>query len=212
MGISVMAKLFLSLDGNPVKEFRLTRSRTTIGRRPTNDIQIDNLAVSGVHVAIEVVGQLYFVEDQKSTNGTLLNGQLIQRQPLKSGDEITIGKYVLKFWREPVVAAKQAEFEKTMVLSAPPLDTQGEPQAVIRVLTGGNAGREISLTKAATSLGKTGSQVAVVSKRGNEFYIAHVEGEQRPLVNSRAISAKPQRLQEEDLIEIMGIRMAFFYR
>lgn len=221
-----MAKLFLSLDGNPIKEFRLTRTRTTIGRRPQNDIQIDNLAVSGLHTAIEVVGPLYFAEDLQSTNGTLLNGEKLSRHPLKSGDELTIGKYKLTFWREPAVAAKQADFEKTMVLNATPAPAETAPAAntaapipprneltpVIRVLTGANAGRELVLTKNTTSLGKAGSQVALISKKGNQFYISHGEGRQRPLVNSRAITEQPQLLAEEDLIEIMGVRMAFFFR
>ncbi|QLI80227.1 FHA domain-containing protein [Chitinibacter fontanus] len=222
-----MAKLFLSLDGNPVKEFRLTRARTSIGRRPNNDIQIDNLAVSGQHAVVEVVGQIYFVEDLGSTNGTLLNGEKITRHPLKSGDELTIGKYSITFWREPAVAAKQEEFEKTMVMQAPAVPVasmatkpvksakpmpENAPVAVIRVLTGNNAGREMVLNKNVTSLGKAGLQVVAFTKRGNDFYITHVEGEQRPLVNSREISEKPQLLMEEDLIEVMGIRMAFFFR
>jgi pSer/pThr/pTyr-binding forkhead associated (FHA) protein len=216
-----MAKLFLSLDGNPVKEFRLTRSRTTIGRRPNNDIQIDNLAVSGLHAVVEVLGQIYFVEDMQSTNGTLLNGEKITRHPLKSGDELTIGKYTIAFWREPAVAARQDEFEKTMVMQAPAgvaahkvADSAAEParQAVIRVLTGNNAGREMLLSKNVTSLGKAGLQIVAFSRRGHDFYITHVEGEQLPLVNSREISEKPQHLMEEDLIEVMGIRMAFFFR
>jgi pSer/pThr/pTyr-binding forkhead associated (FHA) protein len=222
-----MAKLYLSLDGRPVKEFRITRSRTTIGRRPNNDIQIDNLAVSGQHAVIEVVGQIYFVEDLESTNGTLLNGDKVQRQPLKSGDELTIGKYVITFWRDPVVAAKQAEFEKTMVMQAPaglepPIArprakpaaqaSQAEQTPIIRVLTGTNAGREIQLSKNVTSLGKAGLQVVAFTKRGNDFFISHIEGELHPLVNSRPIGDKPQLLVEEDLIEVMGVRMAFFFR
>ncbi|WP_373975903.1 FHA domain-containing protein [Chitinibacter sp. SCUT-21] len=218
-----MAKLFLSLEGNPVKEFRLTRSRTTIGRRPNNDIQIDNLAVSGLHAVIEVVGQIYFIEDMQSTNGTLLNGEKLSRHPLKSGDDITIGKYKITFWREPAVAAKQEEFEKTMVMAAPQVanvtsknepapQTTGGVVAVIRVLTGTNAGREMVLNKNVTSLGKTGLQVVAFTRKGNDYYITHVEGERRPLVNSREVGVKPQQLQEEDLIEVMGIRMAFFFR
>ncbi|WP_273428381.1 FHA domain-containing protein [Chitinibacter tainanensis] len=224
-----MAKLLLSLDGNLVKEFRLTRSRTTIGRRPHNDIQIDNLAVSGDHAAVEVVGQLYFIDDLNSTNGTLLNGEAItRRHPLKNGDEIAIGRYKITFWREPAAAAKQAEFEKTMVMQASPVvapspaastkpaavatETEAGPEAVIRILTGQNAGKELLLNKPLTTLGKAGVQVVAFRKRDNGYYIAHVEGDQRPMVNSREISDKPHLLAEEDLIEILGVRMAFFFR
>jgi hypothetical protein len=222
-----MAKLVLSLDGQIIQEFRLTRPRTTIGRRPNNDIQIDNLAISGLHAVVEVVGQLYFVEDMQSTNGVVLNGEKISRHPLKSGDELVLGKYTIAFFRDPVAAARQEEFEKTMVMSAPvagvapvqkvkparaPEPARAGQQAVIRVLTGANAGRELILSKEVTSLGKAGLQVVALSKRGNDYYITHIEGDHRPLVNSREISEKPQLLVEEDLIEVMGIRLAFFFR
>ncbi|WP_410498516.1 FHA domain-containing protein [Chitinibacter sp. S2-10] len=216
-----MAKLFLSLDGQALREVQLTQPRTSIGRRANNDIQVDHLSVSGLHAIIEVVGSIYFVEDMKSTNGTRVNGEKITRHALKSGDELSIGKLQITFWRDSVAAAKQAEFENNIDETSPisaelkPAQasalTQG-PVAVVRVLTGSNAGRELILNKPLTSLGKAGSNVVVFMKRENGYYISHLEGEQRPLVNSREISDQPQLLLEEDLIEVMGIRMAFFFR
>ena len=70
-----MAKLILSLDGQLIKEFTLSKERTTIGRKPHNDIQIDNLAVSGEHAVIMTILNDSFLEDLGSTNGTLVNGQ-----------------------------------------------------------------------------------------------------------------------------------------
>ena len=210
-----MAKLFLSLDGNPVKEFRLTRHRTSIGRRSSNDIQIDNLAVSGEHAVLELVGQIYFIEDQKSTNGTSVNGEKIQRHPLRDGDEIKIGKYSLKFWREAGAEANGTDFERTMILHATPqsqVKVGAEQTAVVRVLTGANAGRELVLTKNTTTLGKAGVQVSVINRRGLDYFLAHVEGAKRPVVNGREIGEQPHQLIEEDLIDILGVRMAFFYR
>jgi hypothetical protein len=210
-----MAKLYLSLEGNPVKEFRLTRHRTSIGRRSSNDIQIDNLAVSGEHAVLELVGQIYFIEDQKSTNGTSVNGEKIKRHPLRDGDEIKIGKYSIKFWREAAAEMTGTDFERTMILHAAPqaqVKTSAEPTAVVRVLTGANAGRELVLTKNVTTLGKAGLQVSVINRRGLDYFLAHVEGAKRPIVNGREIGESPHQLIEEDLIEILGIRMAFFYR
>lgn len=210
-----MAKLFLSLEGNPVKEFRLTRHRTSIGRRSSNDIQIDNLAVSGEHAVLELVGQIYFIEDQKSTNGTSVNGEKIQRHPLRDGDEVKIGKYSLKFWREAAAEATGTDLERTMILHATP-QLQGNAgtaqTAVVRVLTGVNAGRELVLTKKTTTLGKAGVQVSVINRHGLDYFLTHIEGAKRPVVNGRAIGEQPHQLIEEDLIEILGIRMAFFYR
>jgi len=109
-----MAKLILSLDGLVLNEFPLTKERTTIGRRPHNDIQIDNLAVSGEHAAIVTIGNDCFLEDGGSTNGTLVNGAPVKKQILRNNDVIELGKYKLTFvGRSPAPAA--AEYEKTMV-------------------------------------------------------------------------------------------------
>ena len=135
-----MAKLILSLDGQLIKEFTLSKERTTIGRKPHNDIQIDNLAVSGEHAIIMTILNDSFLEDLGSTNGTLVNGQPVKKHFLQTADTIEIGKYKLKYMSEAAGSMSQAEFEKTMVLRAPaaaapkqvaksPTDTQTNLQA-----------------------------------------------------------------------------------
>ncbi len=114
-----MAKLILSLDGQLIKEFTLSKERTTIGRKPHNDIQIDNLAVSGEHAIIMTILNDSFLEDLGSTNGTLVNGQPVKKHFLQSSDTVEIGKYKLKYMNEVPASMSQAEFEKTMVLRAP---------------------------------------------------------------------------------------------
>jgi len=112
-----MAKLILSMDGLVLKEIALTKERTTIGRKPHNDIQIDNLAVSGEHAVIVTILQDSFLEDLGSTNGTVVNGQPIKKHFLQNNDIIELGKYKLKYVNEAVAGqAKAADFEKTMVL------------------------------------------------------------------------------------------------
>jgi hypothetical protein len=112
-----MAKLILSMDGLVLKEIALTKERTTIGRKPHNDIQIDNLAVSGEHAVIVTILQDSFLEDLGSTNGTVVNGQPIKKHFLQNSDIIELGKYKLKYVNEGVAGqAKAADFEKTMVL------------------------------------------------------------------------------------------------
>ncbi|HET7764360.1 MAG TPA: FHA domain-containing protein [Burkholderiales bacterium] len=112
-----MAKLILSMDGLVLKEINLTKERTTIGRKPHNDIQIDNLAVSGEHAVIVTILQDSFLEDLGSTNGTVVNGQSIKKHFLQNNDIIELGKYKLKYVNEtPAGMAKAADFEKTMVL------------------------------------------------------------------------------------------------
>jgi pSer/pThr/pTyr-binding forkhead associated (FHA) protein len=112
-----MAKLILSMDGLVLKEIALTKERTTIGRKPHNDIQIDNLAVSGEHAVIVTILQDSFLEDLGSTNGTVVNGQPVKKHFLQNNDIVELGKYKLKYVNEaPAGQAKVADFEKTMVL------------------------------------------------------------------------------------------------
>ena len=73
-----MAKLILSVDGQVLKEYNLSKERTLIGRKAHNDIQIDNLAVSGEHAAIITILNDSFIEDLGSTNGTMVNGKPIR--------------------------------------------------------------------------------------------------------------------------------------
>src|SRR5512141_266302 len=114
-----MAKLILSLDGQLIKEFTLSKERTTIGRKPHNDTQIDNLAVSGEHAIIMTILNASFLEDLGSTTGTLGNGQPVKKHFLQSNDTVEIGKYKLRYVNEAPAGMNQAEFEKTMVLRAP---------------------------------------------------------------------------------------------
>ena len=114
-----MAKLILSLDGQLIKEFTLSKERTTIGRKPHNDIQIDNLAVSGEHAIIMTILNDSFLEDLGSTNGTLVNGLPVKKHFLQNNDTVEIGKYKLKYMNEAPASMNRAEFEKTMVLRTP---------------------------------------------------------------------------------------------
>src|SRR5438874_2571868 len=113
-----MAKLILSMDGLVLKEIPLTKERTTIGRKPHNDIQIDNLAVSGEHAVIVTILNDSFLEDLGSTNGTVVNGNPVKKHFLQNNDVVELGKYKLKFVGEaaPAASGEKADFEKTMVL------------------------------------------------------------------------------------------------
>jgi pSer/pThr/pTyr-binding forkhead associated (FHA) protein len=111
-----MAKLILSMDGLVLKEIPLTKERTTIGRKPHNDIQIDNLAISGEHAVIVTILNDSFLEDLNSTNGTYVNGQPVKKHFLQNNDVIELGKYKLKYLNETPSQTTAADFEKTMVL------------------------------------------------------------------------------------------------
>jgi pSer/pThr/pTyr-binding forkhead associated (FHA) protein len=276
-----MAKLILSMDGLVLKEIPLSKERTTIGRKAHNDIQIDNLAVSGEHAVIVTILNDSFMEDLGSTNGTLVNGNPVKKHFLQNNDIIELGKYKLKFIQEAGAqpAAAAADFEKTMVLrpsamkaaaeqakaagitgaqaaqaarqaalhavgtaaqaagisekpvavhaappaAAPPAAAPApaaaatppkpaQPLGAIQLLSGGNAGKELELTKPLTTLGKPGVQVAVLTRRPQGYFITHVEGAQRPTVNGQAIGSAPHALKDHDLVEIAGIKMEFFLK
>lgn len=128
------AKLILSMDGSVIKEYPLTKERTTIGRKPHNDIAIDNLAVSSEHAAVITILNDSFFEDLNSTNGSMVNGTPTQKHFLQNNDVIEIGKYKLKYLNDQPTQTTAADFEKTMVLRAP---VKPSPAAVVPVAESG---------------------------------------------------------------------------
>jgi len=214
-----MGKLVVSLDGVVIKDVQITKDKTTLGRRPYNDIVIDNLAVSGEHAVLQMVGADVFIEDLNSTNGTYINGKAIKKQLLANNDIVEIGKYKIKFLLED-----SGDYEKTMILKpgygAPsgfglpssfgslPSAAAAAP-ATIRVLTGAAAGREVSLTKVVTTVGKPGVQVASITKRPSGYVFAHVEGVARPTVNGVPLTGESVALKSGDVIELAGTQMQF---
>ena len=95
-----MGKLVVSLDNVVIKEFQITKERTTLGRRPYNDIVIDNLAVSGEHAVLTAAQSDVYIEDLNSTNGTYINGKAVKKQLLSNNDVVEVGKYRIKFLAE----------------------------------------------------------------------------------------------------------------
>lgn len=90
---------------------------TTTGRKSVNDVHLDNLAVSGSHAKVLLLGWDCFLEDLESTNGACVNGDRITKHVLKHGDTIAIGKHELLHQNEAALGADDEEdFEKTMIL------------------------------------------------------------------------------------------------
>lgn len=154
-----MAKLILSMDGLVLKEIPLAKERTTIGRKPHNDIQIDNLAVSGEHAVIVTILNDCFLEDLGSTNGTLVNGNPVKKHFLQSNDVVELGKYRLKFVAEAPVAAAMAEkadFEKTMVLRPSAMKAAAEQARAVGA-SGAEAARAAAAQQVAASASAAGT-------------------------------------------------------
>ena len=232
-----MPKMIVSIDGVVIKEVALTKDRTTLGRRPYNDIVIDNLAVSGEHAVLLLAGSEVHIEDLNSTNGTYVNGKPVKRQLLQNSDSVEIGKYRIRYLQD----GEEQNFERTMVVKpsmplsaaggsrpAPlggssgagqtfprtnttPLGVEPAPllEGVIRVLSGAAAGREVALTKVVTTVGKPGVAVAAITKRPQGFLLAHVEGMHMPTLNGNPIGNEPVMLRNGDYLELAGTRMQF---
>ena len=117
-----MGKLVVSLDGVVIKEVQISKDKTSLGRRPYNDIVIDNLAVSGEHAVLQLVGRDVFIEDLNSTNGTYINGKAVKKQLLQHGDTVEIGKYKIRYLMD-----EGQDYEKTMIMrpGQAPLATAG---------------------------------------------------------------------------------------
>ena len=215
--------MIVSIDGVVIKEVQLTKDRTTLGRRPYNDIVIDNLAVSGEHAVLQMTGSEVFLEDLNSTNGTYVNGKAVKKQLLQNSDTVEIGKYKIKYINE----ATGPSFEKTMIMKAgalvPGLGQSGAPaapaaahapdlshtKAAIKVLSGAAAGREVPLVKVVTTIGKPGVAVAAITKRPQGFVVAHVDGTSKPTLNGAPVGAEAVSLKNGDLLELAGTQMQF---
>jgi pSer/pThr/pTyr-binding forkhead associated (FHA) protein len=156
-----MAKLILSMDGLVLKEIPLTKERTTIGRKPHNDIQIDNLAVSGEHAVIVTILNDSFLEDLGSTNGTVVNGNAIKKHFLQNNDVVELGKYKLKFIGEaaPAAGAEKADFEKTMVLRPAAM------KAAAAASAGGGAQAAVAARQAAVQAAGAAAQATGVADK-----------------------------------------------
>jgi hypothetical protein len=242
-----MARLVLSLDGQVLAEYNMSKERYTIGRLPDNDIRIDNPAVSGHHALIINILNDSFLEDLNSTNGTYVNGKIVKKHAMQHGDVITVGHHALRFI-DSEADEPADEFAKTMVISSreaanlkvPGMTVReaaaasaqrapapaGEsapgafgfsggvlPKAKLQVLSGQFAGRELELVKTLTTLGRTGVQVAAITRRADGFYIVHVESGREgdfPLVNGVAIGPQARKLQDNDVVQLAGVKMGFF--
>lgn len=245
-----MARLILTLEGQSLAEYNMSKERYTVGRLADNDVRIDNAAVSGHHALIINILNDSFLEDLNSTNGTYVNGKLIKKHALQHGDVITVGHHQLRFVDSQVEGDGNDEFAKTLVIqsndatddrlpaisvrpvpastvvkpaTAPTLAPTLAPAAAagatthrnarVQVLSGPFAGREMELTKVLTTLGRPGVQVAAITRRGDAHYLIHVEGngpEGFPLVNGSSIGAQAQRLRDNDVITLAGVKMGFF--
>lgn len=233
-----MAKLILTQDMQIIDEFPIEKECITIGRKPDNDIQIHDKAVSGYHCQIITVLNDSFLEDLHSTNGTFVNSRKISKYALHNLDKINLGNHQIQYVNDLTDAQdEERDYEKTMILRSPPrkpavgtlehaspdgnITSNAAPQeanqterapAFLEILNGSNKGKQYKLSRPMTTLGKPGSQVAVITRRAHNYVIIGVEADSNgryPQLNGEPVSVKSIPLSNKDLIEVAGIQMLF---
>lgn len=219
-----MAKLILTLDGAVIREYEIDKDSISIGRKHGNDIQLNDLTISGRHALITQMGDHAYVDDLGSTNGTLLNGGRIAKSQLKHGDTIQTGNYQFTYFSEadndyePTMFIR-AEIEDTQIIdtSSASIMTKGEPLAGVRIMNGPMAKKVLELRKPFNTLGFNGTKLAMISRNVDGYTISAISSNkpktssESPLLNKNPISMDPTSLNDRDILELAGTKMEFFY-
>ena len=233
-----MPTLTLTFKDNTIGTYSIkTGQSLTIGRKESNDIAIENLAVSGHHAKIDSVGEGFLLTDLQSKNGSFVNKELVQSHWLKHDDNILIGKHTLIFTydedeEKPAAEVEMGKMDSTMVMDtdkyrdllaqavpkAEAATAEKEPVGVLSYMAGGEG--EIKLTKKLTKIGKSstsdivigglmmGATAATISQRPKGYSISYVGGMTKPKVNGETVK-ESVNLKDFDVIEIGSVKLQF---
>lgn len=221
-----MSKLIQTLEGAVIREHIMDKDSISIGRKHGNDIQINDLTVSGRHALITKMGEHMYVDDLGSTNGTLLNGARIAKSIIKHGDVIQVGNYQFTYFSDD-----QAEYEPTMFIQAEIEDTKvidtknvatdtppkGERLAGVKIKNGPLAKKVLELRKPFNTIGFNGVKMAMIARNAENYTISTLktsknsQDKNAPLLNGKPLSLEARVLNDHDVIELAGTKMEFFY-
>jgi pSer/pThr/pTyr-binding forkhead associated (FHA) protein len=235
-----MPKIFLKFNEAVLKEIQLDRPQLTIGRKPDNDLVIDNPAVSGHHARIVQEEGAYVIEDLGSTNGTFVNDKRIEKRPLKDHDRVLIGKHLLLYQDEaraapPPSLPKAFDSDKTVILdtqkqrellkaeqaTAPPKPK--EKVGVLQVVSGQTDRKEYQLTGRLALIGsQDGATVrltgwfapkvaALIGRRSDSYNVSMSEEGKKILLNGTPVQGRSD-LKDGDLLEVAGVKMYFYLK
>ena len=216
-----MPQLIASVEGVEIKHVYLENDRTTLGRKPHNDIVFNNMVVSSEHCVFELRGIAdVFVEDLGSTNGTYVNGHMIKsREKLHDRDVIAIGNFRIQFLasseHEP---AEVPNHEETTAMSISALHslgfegTSGARQASLKVLSGSSEGLEVPVVKAVTTFGQPGVAMVSISHRRNGYFVVRVDGDGPSTLNGMPVGDQAVPLEHHDVLELAGTAMEFLLK
>jgi hypothetical protein len=223
---NAMRKLIICRDGEIVREYVVGRHDISIGRKNSNDIQLNDLALSGKHAVITSSSGYVQIEDLGSTNGTTVNGKHIKKVTLAHGDIIQLGNHQITY-----LCDTQARFEPTMFFNAEQDKTQiifsetgrdstitgGMPLAGLREKGSTRAKAAVELRKASNSIGFQGKCLARITRNEDHYSISAVTGPQNrrasdiPKLNGLPLDDKEHFLYPNDIIEVAGFELEFYF-
>lgn len=222
------SKLILALDGEILREYEIDREYLSIGRKHENDVQLNDLTVSGRHALISKSGNNIYVEDLNSTNGTLVNGNYISKHTLQHGDVVQIGHHMFTFFNDDKEAYEptmfiRAELDETeMVLpewdmNDKAVNLRGQPLGALRKLNDPSATAGVEMRKPFSTIGFEGKKLALVNRGPKGYSIVGIKNTQTAsvdelaLLNGEPVGPTARDLSEHDVISIAGIDMEFYY-
>ncbi len=224
-----MSKLTLSFKGTVLRVYPVLKGNMLIGNDPKCPIHIDSLALQPQHARLDTHGDTSVLVNLDDETGTFVNNQRIEKQMLKDGDMIRIGKHMLTYQYESVpetTATSGTEpdtLELDLAASSPAttggegeipteekIEQEGKRLAWLQIMNGQNLGKTISLNRSMTNLGKPGVATAVITRRNEGYFLSHLEGEKSPLVDDNPIGTHSYKLVDGDTIQIGNIKMQFF--
>lgn len=206
-----MTRLVIMLDGQVVSEAAVSPQRTTIGRRPLNDIVLDHRSVSAEHAVLRQTPEGWVIEDLRSTNGTYVNGVAVERGALSLGDMIEIGRFRLR-WVDGTagIAGAWGRAQPAAPSGGPGAAvTAGVGPARVRVLNGAASGREVLLARERTTFGKPGVLVIAIARQGERHLLTQVEGRSQVTVQGRPVPEAGAWLEHGDVLDLLGTRLQF---
>ncbi|MDH5785801.1 MAG: FHA domain-containing protein [Chromatiales bacterium] len=198
-----MSKLTLLFKGKKLKVVQLPRGEVAIGSDPGCQVHIDSLAIDPRHATITTEDNVSILRDlsgPQAEGALMVNGTKVSEHTLQDGENIQIGKHTLEFSFSPTsdaddtyAAAKEAATKS----------------AWLQILTGNNVGKTINLKNKMTNLGKAGVQTAVIARRGDGYFLTHLEGEHSPKVDGVPIGEKSHKLEDGSVIQLGNVKMQF---
>ncbi len=211
-----MQRIVLLKDRSVLDTLELDQKIYTIGRDSKSNIHLDDPSVSRLHASLSMVGNQFFIEDHKSTNGTYLNKKRITMHVLKDGDEVALGHFNLRYEDDSERQAA-SELEETMVLGGGRGHPHRDPhhqvqQAVLTFIEGPHAGEVKRIEGSLYTLGRPGGDVAVVARRPQGYFLLHIGGNSNPKINGTEVtSTRGVQLNEGDIIEVGEIRAELIF-